>query len=398
MTATLEPSATSTGPSGVRIQLDHVSKVYPGSSEPAVDDVSLDIPAGEIVVFVGPSGCGKTTTMRMINRLSEPTSGRVLIGDEDALSIKPTELRRSIGYSIQQAGLFPHMTIRQNVGLVPGLLKWDRKRIAERVDELLELVGLAPGQYADRYPRQLSGGQQQRVGVARALAADPPVLLMDEPFGAVDPITRSSLQDELLRLQSDLGKTIVFVTHDFGEAVKLGDRIAVLGQKSAVLQYDTPQAILANPANDTVAGFVGSGASLRQLGLFRVKDVDLNPHPAVRVDDSVELARNTLARSEFDWLVLVDADDRPVNWVRGGKLAEANDLVSIAESLDVVSAGDTLEHALEAILAEQHASAVVTDDGDRYAGVVTVDTLISKITHVKAEAQADTEAGDEAAP
>ena len=242
--------------------------------------------------------------MRMINRLSEPTSGKIMIGDKDALSIKPTELRRSIGYSIQQAGLFPHMTIRQNVGLVPGLLKWDRKKIDDRVEELLDLVGLDPGQYADRYPRQLSGGQQQRVGVARALAADPPVLLMDEPFGAVDPITRSSLQDELLRLQTELGKTIVFVTHDFGEAVKLGDRIAVLGQQSKVLQYDTPQAILANPADDTVAGFVGTGASLRQLGLLRVKDVDAAGAPrGARRRHRRERAEPVVAGSEFDWLV-----------------------------------------------------------------------------------------------
>ncbi|MCV7424021.1 ATP-binding cassette domain-containing protein [Mycobacterium yunnanensis] len=385
---------SSASPSGVRIQLDHVSKVYPGSTQPAVDDVSLDIPAGEVVVFVGPSGCGKTTTMRMINRLSEPTSGKILIGDKDALSIKPTELRRSIGYSIQQAGLFPHMTIRQNVGLVPGLLKWDRKRIADRVDELLDLVGLDPGQYADRYPRQLSGGQQQRVGVARALAADPPVLLMDEPFGAVDPITRSSLQDELLRLQSELGKTIVFVTHDFGEAVKLGDRIAVLGPKSAVLQYDAPQVILSNPADDTVAGFVGSGASLRQLGLLRVKDVELRPHPSVHVDDDVESVRNVLADSEFDWVVVLDSRDRPVSWVRESRLAHAADVASVAESLDVVSTQSTLEDALEAILAEQHASAVVTGSGNRYAGVVTLDTLIDAITRLRDEALAHTPAGE----
>jgi osmoprotectant transport system ATP-binding protein len=382
-------SSVASGPSGVRIQLDHVSKVYPGANSPAVDDVSLDIPAGEIVVFVGPSGCGKTTTMRMINRLSEPTSGKILIGDKDALSIKPTELRRSIGYSIQQAGLFPHMTIRHNVGLVPGLLKWNRKKIDARVDELLDLVGLDPGQYADRYPRQLSGGQQQRVGVARALAADPPVLLMDEPFGAVDPITRSSLQDELLRLQTELGKTIVFVTHDFGEAVKLGDRIAVLGQKSAVLQYDTPQAILANPADDTVAGFVGSGASLRQLGLLRVKDVELREHPAAHVEESVESARNQLAGSDFDWLVLLDSRDRPVSWVREGSLSHASDLASVAEKLDVVSTQSTLEDALEAILAESHASAVVAGPGSRYAGVVTLETLIEAVTKLRADATSE---------
>jgi len=374
-------------PTGVRIELDGVSKVYPGSKTPAVDNVSLDIPAGEIVVFVGPSGCGKTTTMRMINRLSEPTSGRILIGDKDALSIKPTELRRSIGYAIQQAGLFPHMTIRQNVSLVPGLLGWDRKRIGDRVDELLDLVGLEPAQYAERYPRQLSGGQQQRVGVARALAADPPVLLMDEPFGAVDPITRSTLQDELLRLQTELRKTIVFVTHDFGEAVKLGDRIAVLGNQSKVLQYDTPQNILANPADDTVAGFVGSGASLRQLGLLRVKDVALEPRPTVHRSDSVEQARAVIAESEFDWAVVLDDKQRPVSWVRERRLAHASSLADAVESLDVVSTQSTLEDALEAILAEQHASAVVAGAGNRYEGVVTLDTLIDTITRLRSQAE-----------
>jgi osmoprotectant transport system ATP-binding protein len=387
-------SPTKHEPTGVRILLDNVSKVYPGSKDPAVEDVSLEIPAGEIVVFVGPSGCGKTTTMRMINRLSEPTSGRIEIGDKDALSIKPTELRRSIGYAIQQAGLFPHMTIRQNVGLVPGLLGWDRKRIGNRVDELLDMVGLEPAQYAQRYPRQLSGGQQQRVGVARALAADPPVLLMDEPFGAVDPITRSTLQDELLRLQTELRKTIVFVTHDFGEAVKLGDRIAVLGQKSKVLQYDTPQTILASPADDTVAGFVGSGASLRQLGLLRVKDVDLRPHPSVHRDDTVEQARTTLAGTDFDWLVVLDDRDRPVSWVRENRLRHAGSLSDVAEPLDVVSTQSTLEDALEAILAEQHASAVVAGAGSRYAGVVTLDTLINTITSLRADAEAATGDGD----
>ncbi|AMO61369.1 proline/glycine betaine ABC transporter ATPase [Mycolicibacterium phlei] len=386
MTAQLESTATESR-AGVRIVLDHVSKVYPGSQRPAVDDVSLDIPAGEIVVFVGPSGCGKTTMMRMINRLSEPTSGRIMIGDSDALSIRPTELRRSIGYSIQQAGLFPHMTIRQNVGLVPGLLRWDRKRVDARVDELLEMVGLDPGEYADRYPRQLSGGQQQRVGVARALAADPPVLLMDEPFGAVDPITRSTLQDELLRLQAELGKTIVFVTHDFGEAVKLGDRITVLGDQSKVLQYDTPQNILANPADETVAGFVGSGASLRQLGLMRIKDVELRPHPSVRETDSLDDARKVLADSEFDWAVVLDARDRPVSWVRESRLANAASLAEVTEPLDVVSTQSTLEDALEAILAQQHASAVVAGPGSRYAGVVTLDTLIDTITWLRAAAE-----------
>jgi osmoprotectant transport system ATP-binding protein len=238
------------------IVLDSVTKRYSGQRDPAVDNVSMTIPSGETVVFVGPSGCGKTTTMRMINRLIEPTSGRITVGGRDALTLNPNELRRGIGYSIQQAGLFPHMTVARNVAVVPGLLGWDRARIAARVDEMLALVGLDPEVYRSRYPRQLSGGQQQRVGVARALAADPPILLMDEPFGAVDPITRATLQDELLRLQTRLRKTIVFVTHDFAEAVKLGDRIAVLGNRSRILQYDTPTAVLAAPADEVVAGFV----------------------------------------------------------------------------------------------------------------------------------------------
>ncbi|MGE0219539.1 ABC transporter ATP-binding protein [Mycolicibacterium sp.] len=378
----------SADPTGVRIELDHVSKTFPGARTPAVHDVCLDIPAGEIVIFVGPSGCGKTTTMRMINRLIEPTSGRILIGEKDALSIKPTELRRSIGYAIQQAGLFPHMTIRQNVALVPGLLGWDRRRIDERVDELLDLVGLEPAQYAQRYPRQLSGGQQQRVGVARALAADPPVLLMDEPFGAVDPITRSTLQDELLRLQEELRKTIVFVTHDFGEAIKLGDRIAVLGPQSTVLQYDTPQNILASPADDTVAGFVGSGASLRQLGLLRVKEVELESRPSVRRTDTVEHVRNVIADSDYDWAVVLDERQRPVSWVREYRLRQARSLPAAVEPLGLVSTQSTLEDALEAILAEQHASAVVVGTGGRYAGVVTLETLIDTITRLRVEADA----------
>jgi osmoprotectant transport system ATP-binding protein len=230
--------------------------------------------------------------------------------------------------------------------------------------------------------------------VARALAADPPVLLMDEPFGAVDPITRSTLQDELLRLQSELHKTIVFVTHDFGEAVKLGDRIAVLGQRSKILQYDTPQTILASPADDTVAGFVGSGASLRQLGLMRVEDVELLAHPAVHRDDSIDEVRKALSDSEFDWAVVLDERDRPVSWVRESELAHAQTLGAVVESLDVVSTRSTLEDALEAILADQHASAVVTGAGSRYAGVVTLDTLIDTITGLRAEADAKTDAGE----
>ncbi|MEV5411207.1 ABC transporter ATP-binding protein [Thermopolyspora sp. NPDC052614] len=262
---------------GARIELDNLTKRYPGQDAPAVENVSMEIPAGELVVFVGPSGCGKTTTMKMINRLIEPTSGSIRIGGEDVLALPPDELRRHIGYVIQQIGLFPHLTIAENIALVPNLLRWPKAKIQARVDELLTLVGLDAGTYAGRYPKQLSGGQQQRVGVARALAADPPVMLMDEPFGATDPITRERLQNEFLRLQRELRKTIIFVTHDFEEAVKLGDRIAVLRERSRIAQYDTPARILANPADDYVASFVGGDATLKRLALITV--AELRPRP-----------------------------------------------------------------------------------------------------------------------
>ncbi len=258
---------------GLRIEPSELTKRYPGQQAPAVDEFTLDVPAGELVVLVGPSGCGKTTTMKMINRLIEPTSGGIRIGGEDVLTMRPDELRRHIGYVIQQIGLFPHMTIAQNIAVVPRLLGWSKSRIADRVDELLGLVGLDAAGFRARYPRQLSGGQQQRVGVARALAADPPVMLMDEPFGATDPITREHLQNEFLRLQRELRKTIIFVTHDFEEAIRLGDRIAVLREGSRIAQYDRPARILSDPADDYVAGFIGAGATLKRLALVTVDDV-----------------------------------------------------------------------------------------------------------------------------
>ena len=260
---------------GVEIRLEEVTKAYPGSDVPAVDAVSMTIPAGEIVVLVGPSGCGKTTTMKMINRIIEPTSGRIMVDGQNVLELDGDQLRRRIGYVIQQIGLLPHLTIAENVALVPKMLKWDNARTAKRVDELLDVTGLDPRLYGDRYPKQLSGGQQQRVGVARALAADPPVMLMDEPFGATDPITRDKLQNEFLRLQQELGKTIVFVTHDFDEAVKMGDRIAVLREQSHIAQFDRPAVILSHPSSGYVADFIGSGPSLKSLDLAAVKSLQL---------------------------------------------------------------------------------------------------------------------------
>src|SRR5919107_310893 len=265
------------------IELERLGKRYPGQSAPAVDALDLNIAEGEIVILVGPSGCGKTTTLKMINRIIEPTSGTIRLQGEDVTRVDPDQLRRRIGYVIQQVGLFPHQTIGRNITTVPRLLGWPRRRIEDRLDELLHLVGMDPGTYRDRFPKELSGGQRQRVGVARALAADPPVMLMDEPFGALDPITRERLQNEFLRLQQEIGKTIVFVTHDIDEAVKMGDRIAILREGSTVAQYDTPETVLAAPADEFVREFIGPGGGAQRLGLSQVRDVGLGQWPTAGV-------------------------------------------------------------------------------------------------------------------
>jgi osmoprotectant transport system ATP-binding protein len=375
------PEQTSVG-----IELADVTKRYPGQREPAVDGFTMTINPGETTIFVGPSGCGKTTTMRMINRLIEPSSGRITIGGDDALSLNPDELRRRIGYAIQQAGLFPHLTVAQNVAIVPGLLRWDKKRIDYRVEEMLSLVGMDPAEFLHRFPRQLSGGQQQRVGVARALAADPPVLLMDEPFGAVDPITRGNLQDELMRLQAELRKTIVFVTHDFDEAVKLGDRIAVLGSQSKILQYDTPEAILANPADDTVAGFVGAGASLKQLTLLRVRDIELSTAMTARDDEAPSAVRQRLNADGRRFVLIVDQRGRPQRWIHERQLG-VESMAGVGRPVgDMVSTQSTLQDALEAILTEG-GDAVVTGSRGEYVGTVQLDTVVSKIRELREEHQ-----------
>jgi osmoprotectant transport system ATP-binding protein len=305
--------------SGARIELDQVTKNYPNQAVSAVENFSMIAEPGELIMFVGPSGCGKTTTMKMINRIIEPSSGSISIDGRDVLSLNPNELRRHIGYVIQQIGLFPHMTIADNIAVVPKLLGWSKTKTNDRIYELLTTVGLEPEDFADRYPKQLSGGQQQRVGVARALAADPPVMLMDEPFGATDPITREKLQTEFLRLQEKMGKTIIFVTHDFDEAVRLGDRIAVLSNRSQIEQFDTPARILTSPANDYVASFIGLGAAIKRLVLIPVTEARLGPASAaadspitVRVDDSLRDALDSLVLTGLPALRVVDLKNRPV--------------------------------------------------------------------------------------
>jgi osmoprotectant transport system ATP-binding protein len=369
------------------IRLEGVTKHYSGQSDPAVDHITMDIPEGEIIIFVGPSGCGKTTTMKMINRLIEPTSGRILLNGEDVTHANPDHLRRRMGYVIQQIGLFPHMTIGDNVALVPRMLKWDNRRVAARVDELLDLVGLNPGTFRDRFPRQLSGGQQQRVGVARALAADPPVMLMDEPFGATDPITRERLQNEFLRIQKEIKKTIVFVTHDIDEAIKLGDRIAILGERSRVHQFAPPDEILRAPADAFVSAFIGGGASLKRLHLARLENVALEPWPTARTDDDAATVGDLLRSSPGGQLLLLDDQRRPRRWVtlqdiqsNGRPLAETGLPVEV-----ILEPQATLHDALDEMLTSDGGVLPVVDRDGAFAGVVKLETIMAAVRSIRDE-------------
>ncbi|MFT0846165.1 ABC transporter ATP-binding protein [Actinomycetaceae bacterium L2_0104] len=381
---------------GARILLDNITKKYGGQSTPAVDNVTLEFPAGQITVLVGPSGCGKTTTMKMINRLIEPTSGRIMIGEEDVTNVDPDKLRRRIGYVIQGAGLFPHFTVGDNIALVPQMLKWDKQKISDRVDELLDLVGLEPEEYRDRYPRELSGGQQQRIGVARALAADPPVMLMDEPFGAVDPITRQRLQDELLRLQDELHKTIVFVTHDFDEALKLGDKIAILDKGSEVVQFDVPEQILTNPANEFVEGFVGHGAALKQLSLARVRDIELHEAAVAHIGDDPEEAKRLARSIDREHVIVLDRFNRPQRWLSLRELDRPGALENVRRDpeLEVVSLGSTLNDTLDEMLTSSHGVVVATGRRNAYEGVVRVETVMDAMQQFR-DAAAKTAADNE---
>ncbi|MFB8031651.1 ABC transporter ATP-binding protein [Streptomyces sp. NPDC056004] len=295
------------------IRFEHVTKRYADGTT-AVDDLSFEVAEGELVTLVGPSGCGKTTTMKMVNRLIEPTEGRIFLDGDDISAIDPVRLRRRIGYVIQQVGLFPHRTVLENTATVPHLLGWKRGKGRERAAELLDLVGLDPSVYGNRYPEQLSGGQRQRVGVARALAADPPVLLMDEPFGAVDPVVRERLQNEFLKLQEQVRKTVLFVTHDIEEAVRLGDRIAVYGQGS-IEQFDSPATVLGAPATPYVADFVGADRGLKRLSVTPIEEGDLDQPPVVHLDDSLAKATERLRAEGARWAVVLDGQDNLHGWI-----------------------------------------------------------------------------------
>ncbi len=355
------------------ITLDGVTKRY-GADSVAVKELSLTVPDGEVCVLVGPSGCGKTTTLRMINRLIEPTGGRILIDGTDVLKIDPVRLRRSIGYVIQQGGLFPHRRVEDNVATVPRLLGWDKRRVDARVTELLDLVGLDPEQYRRRFPHELSGGERQRVGVARALGGDPPVLLMDEPFAAVDPITRQRLQQELLQLQEKLKKTIVFVTHDIDEATILGNRIAVLSKGAHLEQYDTPSQVLGRPATAFVADFVGTDRGVRRLAVMPIEPDSLFHPPQVSPDLSMFEARATAAGADSRWAVVVDDKGHLRGWIDLSPSLTGSVEKNLVPFEVEVPLGTSLRAAFGEMLQHDVRWIPVVDDG-RYRGVLTPNSL-----------------------
>jgi osmoprotectant transport system ATP-binding protein len=370
------------------VRLDHVSKRYgPVGGALAVSDLSLEIPAGEIVVLVGPSGCGKTTTMKMINRLIEPTSGRITIDGEDVMALPAVELRRRIGYVIQQVGLFPHLTVGENVGVVPRLLRWPAARVGERVEELLDLVRLEPATYRDRYPTALSGGERQRVGLARALAADPPLMLMDEPFGAVDPILRDRLQNEFLRLQARVHKTVVFVTHDVDEAIKMADRIAILQRGGILAQYDAPDTILANPASEFVARFVGADRGLKRLSLACVRDLPLSQPITARPGEPRAALRDRLESAAADYALLLDEQDRPLGWISRRDLSGEGAVTEedAAPGSPTVQPETTLRDALSVMLSSSVQLGVVVDERERVLGLISVDAISATLGRAPVE-------------
>jgi osmoprotectant transport system ATP-binding protein len=363
------------------------TKRYPGSAKAAVEELTLEIPAGEICVLVGPSGCGKTTAMRMVNRTVEMTEGDIFIGEQSVRDRNPAQLRREIGYVIQQIGLFPHRTIAENIAAVPQLLGWKKERAAARSTELLALVGLDPD-LADRYPAQLSGGQQQRVGVARALAADPLVMLMDEPFGAIDPINRERLQNEFLRLQAEIGKTVLFVTHDIDEAIKMGDRIAIMREGGKVAQYATPAELLMDPADEFVEDFVGADRALKRLALMRVADIDLWKAPLAHVGQSTAEVRSALDGAEIPYPLLVDSERRPLGWLSerdlAGEQVPARPDSPLGPLLD---RDDVMRDALADLLQGEAQYAAVVDHEGRIDGVLSVEIISEFLASPAAKAE-----------
>jgi osmoprotectant transport system ATP-binding protein len=373
---TASPQGSSDGHRAATLEFRAATKRYPGQDDPAVDRLTLEVPAGEICVLVGPSGCGKTTAMRMVNRMIEISDGDIVLDGRSVRDRKPAQLRREIGYAIQQIGLFPHLTIADNIATVPKLLGWSRDRIRARVDELLELVQLDATATRARYPAQLSGGQRQRVGVARALAVDPPLMLMDEPFGAIDPINRERLQNEFLRLQHEIRKTVVFVTHDIDEAIKMGDRIAVLQQGGRLAQYASPAELLTSPAGPFVESFVGADRALKRLALQRVREIDLWRAPLVRAGEPVAEARAKVAESDLPYPLLIDDEGRPLGWLSERALAGDHVTAELGSGAEpVVELDDVLRDALADLLQHETQYGPVVDARGRVAGVLSVEVI-----------------------
>jgi osmoprotectant transport system ATP-binding protein len=357
------------------VRYENATKRYGDSAEAAVERLNLEVPAGEVCVLVGPSGCGKTTAMRLVNRMVEMTEGDVTIGGESVRDRDPARLRREIGYVIQQVGLFPHRTVAENIGAVPQLLGWKKDRTAARTDELIELIGLEP-ELGERYPTQLSGGQQQRVGVARALAADPLVMLMDEPFGAIDPISRERLQNEFLRLQAEIRKTVLFVTHDIDEAIKMGDRIAVMRKGGHVAQYATPAELLMAPADEFVEDFVGADRALKRLALMRVSDIDLWEAPLAYVGQPTAEVQAKLRGAEVAYPLLVDGERRPLGWLSERDLAAETVPAQPDSPLGpLLDRDDVMRDALADLLQGEAQYAAVVDHQGRIDGVLSVEII-----------------------
>jgi osmoprotectant transport system ATP-binding protein len=362
------------------IELNRVTKIYPGAAQPAVDSVSLTVPQGEICVFIGPSGCGKTTLMRLINRLIPLTSGSISVDGKDIMTLNPIELRRQIGYVIQQVGLFPHMTVRDNIATVPKLLGWTKAKIDERVDELLGLVNLDPREFRDRHPRQLSGGQAQRIGVARAMAADPTTMLMDEPFGAIDPINREVLQDEFLRIQAKLKKTIIFVTHDINEAIKMGQRVVLL-QDGRLVQAGLPDELLNRPANEFVKSFVGSDRVLKRLNLLKVRDAMMLNPVHCHEEDLSEKVLEQMTKCDLAFLIVADRDQKLRGYVNQYDLRGHKGIVAdVVRKLTLtVSPERNLKEALSQMLSYDLGILVAVDEEGHIQGVLNSATLFKLV-------------------
>lgn len=370
------------------IRLENVTKIYPDGTE-AVKDVSFEISKGELCILLGPSGCGKTTTMKMINRLIPITAGKIYIDGVDNMELDENELRRNIGYAIQEVGLFPHMTVGQNIETVPALKGWPKSKRRERAKELLDLVGMDPAEFINKYPAELSGGQRQRVGVARALGADPPILLMDEPFGALDPITREKLQNEFLRIQGEIKKTIVFVTHDINEAIKMGDKIALM-KEGRLIQYDTPAVLLSQPKDKFVRDFVGADRALKGLRLMRVKEVMRRSPPTVGVDDDVATARERMDQIECDWLMVVGADGRFLGWVSRSDLRKGEKVRDVMIPPTTTATSDTvLNEALSLMLGSAIGNLAIVDGDGRLEGVLTFNSIRRVLREIYTEEESE---------